>query len=92
MKPTKPVAAAKTMLKDFGDEYISTRTPAAGHCQRQRQNRTPAARTRRYPRYHNAAVKELRKGRKVTDQSSDTYTTPSEIRHQPHRNGGIGQT
>jgi len=67
----KAVAAAKTMLKDFGDEYISLELLLLGIA---RGN----DKTARLLREHSAtldtitaAVKELRKGRKVTDQSSD---------------------
>jgi len=67
----KAVAAAKTMLKDFGDEYISLELLLLGIAKGNDK-------TARLLREHSAtldtitaAVKELRKGRKVTDQSSD---------------------
>jgi ATP-dependent Clp protease ATP-binding subunit ClpB len=67
----KAVAAAKTMLKDFGDEYISLELLLLGIAKGNDK-------TARLLREHGAtldtittAVKELRKGRKVTDQSSD---------------------
>ncbi len=67
----KAIAAAKTMLKDFGDEYISLELLLLGIAKGNDK-------TARLLREHGAtldtittAVKELRKGRKVTDQSSD---------------------
>lgn len=67
----KAVAAAKTMLKDFGDEYISLELLLLGIAKGNDK-------TARLLREHGAtldaittAVKSLRKGRKVTDPSSD---------------------
>lgn len=67
----KAVAAAKTMLKDFGDEYISLELLLLGIAKGNDK-------TARLLREHGAtldtittAVKDLRKGKKVTDQSAD---------------------
>ncbi len=70
----KSIAAAKTLLKDFGDEYISLELLLLGIV----MGNDKAA---RLMREHGAtkevlttAVKELRKGRKVTDQAAEqTY-------------------
>ncbi len=67
----KAIAAAKAMLKEFGDEYISLELMLLGIV----KGNDKAARLLR----ENgatletliAAVKELRKGRKVTDQTSE---------------------
>jgi ATP-dependent Clp protease ATP-binding subunit ClpB len=67
----KAVAAAKVLLKDFGDEYISVELLLLGIT----KGADKAARLlREHGATHDnvlAAVKELRKGRKVTDQSTD---------------------
>ncbi len=67
----KAVAAAKTMLKDFGDEYISLELLLLGIAK-------GADKTGRLLRENGAtlenltaAVKEIRKGRKVTDAESE---------------------
>jgi ATP-dependent Clp protease ATP-binding subunit ClpB len=67
----KAVAAAKTLLKDYGDEYISLELMLLGIAKANDK-------TARLLREHGAslealgaAVKELRKGRKVTDQTTD---------------------
>ena len=67
----KAVSAAKTLLKDFGDEYISIELMVLGIAK-------GADKTARLLRENgatfevlSAAVKELRKGRKVTEQSTD---------------------
>ncbi|MBV6443739.1 MAG: ATP-dependent chaperone ClpB [Haliscomenobacteraceae bacterium CHB4] len=67
----KAIAAAKAMLKDFGDEYISLELLLLGIV----KGNDKAA---RLLREHGAtletltaAVKELRKGRKVTDQTTE---------------------
>ncbi|MEO6758127.1 MAG: ATP-dependent chaperone ClpB [Saprospiraceae bacterium] len=70
----KAVAAAKTFLKDFGDEYISLELLLLGIV----KGNDKAARLLREHgatlEVLTAAVKELRKGRKVNDQSAEqTY-------------------
>ncbi len=67
----KAIAAAKAMLKDFGDEYISLELLLLGIVKGNDK-------TARLLREHGAtletltaAVKELRKGRKVTDQTTE---------------------
>ena len=67
----KAVAAAKSLLKDFGDEYISIELMVLGIAK-------GADKTARLLRENGAtfevlstAVKELRKGRKVTEQSTE---------------------
>jgi ATP-dependent Clp protease ATP-binding subunit ClpB len=67
----KAIAAAKSLLKEFGDEYISIELLLLGIAKGNDK-------TARLLREHGAtmetissAVKELRKGRKVTDQSAD---------------------
>jgi ATP-dependent Clp protease ATP-binding subunit ClpB len=67
----KAIAAAKAMLKDFGDEYISLEILLLGIAKGNDK-------TARLLREHGAtletltaAVKELRKGRKVTDQTTE---------------------
>ncbi len=70
----KAVAAAKTLLKDFGDEYISLELLLLGIV----KGADKAARFLREQgatlEVLTAAVKELRKGRKVTDQAAEqTY-------------------
>ena len=67
----KAVAAAKTLLKDFGDEYISVELMLLGVAKGNDK-------TARLLREHGAtvealtaAIKELRKGRKVTDQTAE---------------------
>ncbi|MBK9338941.1 MAG: ATP-dependent chaperone ClpB [Lewinellaceae bacterium] len=70
----KAIAAAKTLLKDYGDEYISLELLLLGIAK-------GADKTARLLRENgatldalSAAVKELRKGRKVTEQSAEhTY-------------------
>ena len=70
----KAVAAAKTLLKDFGDEYISVELLLLGIV---KGNDKAARLLREFGATFevlSAAVKELRKGRKVTDQASEqTY-------------------
>lgn len=67
----KAISTAKTLLKDFGDEYISVELLLLGIS----KGTDKAARLLRESgaTYDNilTAVKELRKGRKVTDQSTD---------------------
>lgn len=67
----KAISAAKSMLKDFGDEYISLELLllgiAKGNDKTARLLREQGATIDTIT----AAIKELRKGRKVTDQSSD---------------------
>ncbi|MCW5924705.1 MAG: ATP-dependent chaperone ClpB [Saprospiraceae bacterium] len=67
----KAVAAAKAMLKDFGDEYISLELLllgiAKGNDKTARLLRENGATLETLT----AAVKELRKGRKVTDQTTE---------------------
>jgi ATP-dependent Clp protease ATP-binding subunit ClpB len=67
----KAVAAAKTLLKDFGDDYISIELLLLGIA----KGNDKAARLLREQGATldtlTAAVKELRKGRKVTDQTSE---------------------
>ncbi len=67
----KAIAAAKTLLKDYGDEYISLELMLLGISK-------GADKTARLLREQGAtfealstAVKELRKGRKVTDQTTE---------------------
>ena len=67
----KAIAAAKTLLKDFGDEYISVEMMLLGVAKGNDK-------TARLLREHGAtvealtaAIKELRKGRKVTDQTAE---------------------
>jgi ATP-dependent Clp protease ATP-binding subunit ClpB len=67
----KAVAAAKTLLKDFGDEYISLEMLLLGMSK-------GADKTARLLRENGAtyevlavAVKELRKGRKITEQTDE---------------------
>ena len=70
----KAVAAAKILLKDFGDEYISVELLLLGIV---KGNDKAARLLREFGATFevlSAAVKELRKGRKVTDQASEqTY-------------------
>ena len=70
----KAVAAAKLLLKDFGDEYISVELLLLGIV---KGNDKAARLLREFGATFevlSAAVKELRKGRKVTDQASEqTY-------------------
>ncbi len=67
----KAIAAAKTVLKDFGDEYISLELLLLGIV----KGNDKAARLLREQgatiEVLTAAVKELRKGRKVTDQTNE---------------------
>jgi ATP-dependent Clp protease ATP-binding subunit ClpB len=67
----KAIAAAKTLLKDFGDEYISLELLLLGVV----KGNDKAARLLRENGATfdalSAAVKELRKGRKVTEQTTD---------------------
>jgi ATP-dependent Clp protease ATP-binding subunit ClpB len=67
----KAIAAAKAMLKDFGDEYISVELMLLGIV----KGTDKAARLLRENgatlEVLTAAVQELRKGRKVTDQTSE---------------------
>lgn len=67
----KAIAAAKSLLKDFGDEYISLELLMLGIV----KGNDKAARLLREngASYESLsmAVKELRKGRKVTDQTSE---------------------
>jgi len=67
----KAVAAAKTLLKEFGDEYISVELLLLGVS----KGADKAARLLREngATFDNlaVAVRELRKGRKVTDQTTD---------------------
>lgn len=67
----KAIAAAKTLLKDFGDEYISVELLLLGIA----KGNDKAARLLREQGATldtlSAAVKELRKGRKVTDQTAE---------------------
>ena len=70
----KAVAAAKALVKDFGDEYISLELLLLGIV----KGNDKAARLLREHgatlEVLTAAVKELRKGRKVTDQAAEqTY-------------------
>lgn len=67
----KAISAAKAMLKDYGDEYISLELMLLGIAK-------GSDKTARLLREHGAtleqlqaAVKELRKGRKVTDQTTE---------------------
>lgn len=67
----KAISAAKSMLKDYGDEYISLELMLLGIAK-------GADKAARLLREHGAtlellqsAVKELRKGRKVTDQTAE---------------------
>jgi ATP-dependent chaperone ClpB len=68
----KAIAAAKALLKDFGDEYISVELLLLGIV---KGNNDKAARLLREQGATfdalNTAIKELRKGRKVTDQTSE---------------------
>lgn len=67
----KAIAAAKTLLKDYGDEYISLELMLLGVA----KGNDKAARLLREQgatfEALTAAVKELRKGRKVTEQTTD---------------------
>jgi len=67
----KAIAAAKSLLKDFGDEYISLELLLLGIV----KGNDKAARLLRESGANyeslSMAVKELRKGRKVTDQTSE---------------------
>jgi ATP-dependent Clp protease ATP-binding subunit ClpB len=67
----KAIAAAKTLLKDFGDDYISIEILLLGLA----KGSDKAARLLREQGATldtlTAAVKELRKGRKVTEQTSE---------------------
>ncbi len=67
----KSIAAAKAMLKDFGDEYISLELLLLGIA----KGNDKAARLLRESgatlETLTAAVKELRKGRKITDQTTE---------------------
>jgi ATP-dependent Clp protease ATP-binding subunit ClpB len=67
----KAIAAAKTLLKDFGDDYISIEILLLGIA----KGNDKAARLLREQGATldtlSTAVKELRKGRKVTDQTSE---------------------
>jgi ATP-dependent Clp protease ATP-binding subunit ClpB len=67
----KAIAAAKAMLKDFGDEYISIEMMLLGVA---KGNDKSARLLREHGatlEVLNAAVRDLRKGRKVTDQSTE---------------------
>ncbi len=67
----KAIAAAKTLLKDFGDEYISLELLllgiAKGNDSTSRLLRESGATVDAIT----AAIKELRKGRKITEQTTD---------------------
>ncbi len=67
----KAIAAAKTLLKDYGDEYISLELMLLGVA----KGSDKAARLLREQgatfEALSAAVKELRKGRKVTEQTTE---------------------
>ncbi|MCB0531759.1 MAG: ATP-dependent chaperone ClpB [Saprospiraceae bacterium] len=67
----KAIAAAKTLLKDYGDEYISLELMLLGLA---KSNDKTARMLREQGGTFealSAAVKELRKGRKVTDQTTE---------------------
>ncbi|MCY7328485.1 MAG: AAA family ATPase, partial [Saprospiraceae bacterium] len=70
----KAVAAAKGMLKDFGDEYISLELLLLGIVKGADKSARLLREQGATLDVLTAAVKELRKGRKVTDQAAEqTY-------------------
>ncbi len=70
----KAVAAAKGMLKDFGDEYISLELLLLGIVKGADKSARLLREQGATLEVLTAAVKELRKGRKVTDQAAEqTY-------------------
>ncbi|MBK8554521.1 MAG: ATP-dependent chaperone ClpB [Lewinellaceae bacterium] len=67
----KAIAAAKSLLKDFGDEYISVELLLLGIAKGSDKTAKLLRESGASMDTLIAAVKELRKGRKVTDQSTD---------------------
>ncbi len=67
----KAIAAAKAMLKDFGDEYISLELLLLGIVKGNDKTARLLREQGATLETLTAAVKELRKGRKVTDQTTE---------------------
>ena len=67
----KAISAAKSMLKDFGDEYISLELLLLGLAKGSDKTARLLRENGATLETLSAAVKELRKGRKVTDQTSE---------------------
>ena len=67
----KAIAAAKGMLKDFGDEYISLEIMLLGIAKGGDKTARLLREQGATLEVLSAAVKELRKGRKVTDQTTE---------------------
>ncbi|MCB0526839.1 MAG: ATP-dependent chaperone ClpB [Saprospiraceae bacterium] len=67
----KAIAAAKSMLKDFGDEYISLEIMLLGIAKGGDKTARLLREQGATLEVLSAAVKELRKGRKVTDQTTE---------------------
>ncbi len=68
----KALSAAKRMLKEFGDEYISAELILLGILQGNDKAASILKAQGATEGKLNEAINELRKGRKVTDQSSDS--------------------
>ena len=73
----KAIAAAKTLLKDFGDEYISLELLLLGVVKGNDKGARLLRENGATFDALSAAVKELRKGRKVTEQPPTTFTMRS---------------
>ncbi len=67
----KAIAAAKALLKDFGDEYISLEMLLLGIVKGSDKTARLLRESGATLETLTAAVKELRKGRKVTDQTTE---------------------
>ena len=67
----KAIAAAKTVLKEFGDEYISLELLLLGIVKGNDKSARLLREQGATLEVLTAAVKELRKGRKVTDQTNE---------------------
>jgi ATP-dependent Clp protease ATP-binding subunit ClpB len=67
----KAIAAAKTLLKEFGDEYISLELMLLGLVKGNDKTARLLRENGATEAAVNTAVKELRKGRKVTDQTAE---------------------
>ena len=65
------IAAAKTALKDFGDQYISVELLLVGLAQGKGKTGILLRENGATPALLTAAIKEIRKGRTVTDQTTE---------------------
>ena len=67
----KSLSIAKKMLKDFGDEYISIELMLFGILKGESKGARILREVGATPETLDAAIRELRKGKKVTDQSAE---------------------